>query len=63
MADIHRWEIVEYSVHPPVDQLVIEEILDRLRQELGDRWRHSSAVETTVGSEGELVFRYRKARS
>ncbi|MGP3914343.1 hypothetical protein [Nonomuraea sp. 10N515B] len=63
MAVIQRWEIVEYSVDPPADHHDITEILDRLRGELGERWEYRHTVSVTVGAEGEIVFRYRKART
>ncbi|MER7500469.1 hypothetical protein AB0L05_27805 [Nonomuraea pusilla] len=63
MGDIHRWELVEYTVYPPVDHHTIAKVLDQLRAELGDRWEYHDAATVAIADDGAIVFRYRKAKS
>jgi hypothetical protein len=61
VSDIHRREVVEFTIHPPFDQFAITEVVDQLKGELGDRWNFHHAVTVLVGEDREIVFRYLKA--
>jgi hypothetical protein len=62
VGDFSRWELVEYTLPTPTDWHTVTEVLERLRAELPDRTRFADAVQVLTG-DGEIIFRYRKART